>query len=96
MDYDSEDSVAAEGNPGVPCIIGDLATTAFAGAFQECQTTDWVWIVKYSLIYMGEPHYVYAVPNSDTGNFIVTSCESGFPKYNLLEGNMFGVNLPCG
>ncbi|MBD3179909.1 MAG: hypothetical protein GF417_10080 [Candidatus Latescibacteria bacterium] len=82
-------------NPGVPSIIGDLLTTAFAGAFTTCQTQEWVWIAKYSFPYTGTPHMVFTVPAWDSGNYIVTSCEVGYPQYPLIEGNQFGVAMPC-
>ena len=80
-------------NPGVPSIVGDISSTAFAGAFEECQNTQFVWISKYSMYYPGTPHYVNTVPYSETGNYIVTSCEEGNPKYPFLEVNQFGVNI---
>jgi hypothetical protein len=95
IDFDSGDMISVTKNPGVPSIIGDLTTTAFAGAFQDCQTTQYVWIAKYEDFYLGVPHMIYTVPNSDTGNYIVTSCETNYPQYPLTEGNQFGVNMSC-
>jgi hypothetical protein len=95
IDFDSGDMISVTKNPGIPSIIGDLTTTAFAGAFQLCQGDEWVWIAQYEDFYLGVPHMIYTVPNSDTGNYIVTSCETNFPQYPLTEGNQFGVNMSC-
>ena len=95
MDFGPAMYMGATKNPGVPSIIGDLLSTAFAGAFQECQLDEYVWIAKYTFPYTGTPHMIYTVPNSDTGNYIVTSCETDYPKYPLIEGNQFGVNMSC-
>jgi hypothetical protein len=94
IDFNSEDIISATRNPDIPLIIGDLATTAFAGAFQECRMNEWVWIAKYQDIYLGTPHMIETVANSDTGNYIVTSCESDFPQYPLNQGCSFGINIP--
>ena len=82
-------------NPGVPAIIGDVLSTQFAGAFTNIQYTEYVWLVKYTFPYTGTPHMVITVPNSDTGNYIVTSGETDYPKYPLIEANQFGVNMSC-
>ena len=95
VDFGPAMYMGATKNPGVPSIIGDLLTTAFAGAFQTCQTDGWVWIAQYAFPYTGTPHMIYTVPNSDTGNYIVTSCEEDYPKYPLIEANQFGVNMGC-
>jgi len=93
MDFGPAMYLGAQVNPGVPAIIGDLLTCNFAGAFQQIQYTQYVWLVKYTFPYTGEPHMVSTVTNCDTGNYIVTSGETDYPKYPLIEGNQFGVNM---
>lgn len=95
IDFDSEDTVGYTLNPGLGPIIGDITTEAFAGAFVECQTDQYVWIVKYQILYAGTPHRIYMVLNSETVQSIVTSCEPDYPQYELHEGNRFGVNMSC-
>ncbi|MFO7914520.1 MAG: hypothetical protein R6U43_02375 [Candidatus Krumholzibacteriales bacterium] len=95
IDFDSDDTVGYTLNPGVGPIIGDITSEAFAGAFMVCQTDQWVWIVKYQVLYAGTPHRIYLVLNSETVQSIVTSCETDYPQYELSEGNRFGVNMAC-
>ncbi|MFO7915960.1 MAG: hypothetical protein R6U43_09765 [Candidatus Krumholzibacteriales bacterium] len=93
MDFGPAMYMNATVNPGVPAIIGDVLTCNFAGAFQLCQMDEYVWLVKYTFPYTGDPHMVSTVTNCDTGNYIVTSCETDYPKYPITEGNQFGVNM---
>ena len=95
IDFGPAQYMNATVNPGVPAIIGDVLSTQFAGAFSEIQYTEYVWLVKYTFPYTGTPHMIVTVPNSDTGNYIVTSGETDYPKYPLIEGNQFGVNMSC-
>jgi len=95
MDFGPAIYLGATVNPGVPAIIGDVLTCNFAGAFQQIQYTEYVWLVKYTFPYTGEPHMVKTVTNCDTGNYIVTSGETDYPKYPLIEANQFGVNMSC-